>query len=75
MSNQLLDTSTLRPHQTMLWFSYPYPVWQGFGSSKNSSGSGFSGGAETVLKNVWQNGFTLFFLNGLKSSNVQYALR
>ena len=30
-------------------------VWQGSGSSEN--GSDLSGGAEAVLKNVWQNGF------------------
>jgi hypothetical protein len=42
-------------------------VWKG-------SGSGFSGGAKSILENVWQNGFTLFSKNGLKRSNIQYAL-
>ena len=41
------------------------PVWQGSGSFKNSSGSGSSEevapeGAEAILKNVWQNGFSYF---------------
>jgi hypothetical protein len=30
--------------------------------------------AEAILKNIWQNDFTLFFINRLKRSNVQYAL-
>jgi hypothetical protein len=37
--------------------TYYGPVWQGFGSSENCSGSGSSGGAGVVLENVWQNGF------------------
>ena len=49
------DSPTTREHLAEEEWLHPHekiegPVWQGFGSSKNSSGSGFSDGAVFLVE-------------------------